>query len=116
MKERILTKESSIKTLGNNSKINQLSFLKFELNNFQRKEEKLFGNKSFLEILLGLIKHAQKDVIINNDSKCSHLSHIKHILNVFKNDLLGIKKEKEKELNLNEIIKTEKKNNYYIKK
>ena len=115
MKERILTKESSIKTLGNNSKINQLSFLKFELNNFQRKEEKLFGNKSFLEILLGLIKHAQKDVIINNDSKCSHLSHIKHILNVFKNDLLGIKKEKEKELNLNEIIKTEKKNNYYIK-
>ena len=32
---------------------------------FQTKEEKLFGNKSFLEIILGIIKRTQSDVLTN---------------------------------------------------
>ena len=92
-----------------NTKINNFSPLKLELNNFHSKEEKLFGNKSFLEIILGLIKNTQKDLIINNKNKNEkEIPNIKLILKVLNNDLLQIKKEKEKEFNLNDNIKKEK--------
>ena len=126
MKERVLSAGITNNLLAQKTKINNYEQLKLELNNFQSKEEKLFGNKSFLEIILGLIKNTQKGIImneknknnkeisnikrilnvLNNDNK--EISNIKRILNVLNNDLLQIKKEKEKEFNLNENIKKEK--------
>ena len=109
MKERALSTEINNKLLAQNTKINNYAQLKLELNNFQSKEEKLFGNKSFLEIILGLIKNTQKGIIMSEKNKNNKdISNIKHILNVLNNDLKQIKKEKEKDLNLNENIKNEK--------
>ena len=50
MKERALSTGINNELLVQNIKINNYAQLKLELNNFQTKEEKLFGNKSFLEI------------------------------------------------------------------
>ena len=110
MNERILSNGITNKLLAQKTKLNNNDQLKLELNKFQSKEEKLFGNKSFLEIILGLIKNTQKDLIMNDKNKNSNneISNIKHILNVLNKDLLQIKKEKEKELNLNENIRNEK--------
>jgi len=104
MKEGISTQEIQNKLLDSKPKINNLD----SLINFQRKEEKLFGNKSFLEIILGLIKNTQNDIIMNEKNSSNNIYNIKNILNVLFNDLLQIKKEKEKELNLNENIREEK--------
>ena len=57
MKERVLSAGITNNLLAQKTKINNYEQLKLELNNFQSKEEKLFGNKSFLEIILGLIKN-----------------------------------------------------------
>jgi len=110
MKERMLSNGITNKLLAQKTKLNNNDQLKLELNKFQSKEEKLFGNKSFLEIILGLIKNTQKDLIMNdkNKNRNKEISNIKHILNVLNKDLLQIKKEKEKELNLNENIRNEK--------
>ena len=109
MKERVLSAGITNNLLAQKTKINNYEQLKLELNNFQSKEEKLFGNKSFLEIILGLIKNTQKGIIMNEKNKNNkEISNIKRILNVLNNDLLQIKKEKEKEFNLNENIKKEK--------
>ena len=109
MKERVLSTGITNNLLAQKTKINNYEQLKLELNNFQSKEEKLFGNKSFLEIILGLIKNTQKGIIMNEKNKKNkEISNIKRILNVLNNDLLQIKKEKEKEFNLNENIKKEK--------
>jgi hypothetical protein len=84
-----------------------------ELNDFKSKEEKLFGKKSFLEVILGLIKNSQNDIIINNNKNYKNLSYIKRILKTLMKDLLEIKMAKEKEINLNEIIKKEKKKKFF---
>ena len=65
MKERVLSVGITNNLLAQKTKINNYEQLKLELNNFQSKEEKLFGNKSFLEIILGLIKNTQKCIIMN---------------------------------------------------
>ena len=82
---------------------------------FQNKEEKLFGNKSFLEIILGLIKTTQNDVLsskifkrITGEFDCSK---IKEILKELKQDLITINEEEKKRLNLNLNILDEKKKN-----
>ena len=112
MKERVLTKENSNKKYSRNLKINHFSPVKIVHKNFQMKQEKLFGNKSFLEIILGLIKNTQND-ILNKGTTFHKISDIKMILNVLHNDLLEIKREKEKELNLNECIKKEKEKHFF---
>ena len=76
----------------------------------QTKDEILFGRKSFIEILLGLIKKAQIDFITNNlsnksnnnnnnnISKSNKISKIKYILKELKECLLEIRGEKEKNI------------------
>ena len=93
--------------------INDLYLVNVELNDFKSKEEKLFGKKSFLEVILGLIKNSQNDIIINIKKNYKNLSYIKRILKTLMKDLLEIKMAKEKEINLNEIIKKEKKKKFF---
>ena len=114
MKERILSNGITNKLLAQKTKLNNNDQLKLELNKFQSKEEKLFGNKSFLEIILGLIKNTQKDLIMKDKNKNinNEISNIKHILNVLNKDLLQIKKEKEKELNLMRISEKKRLKNF----
>ena len=70
----------------------------------QKKDEILFGQKSFLEIILGLIKNAQIDYLSsiksNENNKSKNISQIKVILNELNQSLIEIKKEKEKNINL----------------
>jgi hypothetical protein len=112
MKEREITKQIKNEIMAP-SKVNNLNLLYSELNNFKSKEEKLFGKKCFLEIILGLIKNSQNDIITNEIHKDKNIFFVKKILKSLMNDLLEIKREKEKELNLNELIKKEKKNNFF---
>ena len=83
----------------------------------QSKVELLFGQKSFLEILLGLIKKTQVDYLTSNTSnnskqaKNTELAKIKQILNDLKESLTEIKKEKEKKINLFEMAKQQKETN-----
>lgn len=80
---------------------------------FQTKEEKLFGNKSFLEIILGIIKRTQSDVLTNIKSNKSNEtisnSRIKKILKSLKKDLVQINIEELKKVQLQENILEEKK-------
>lgn len=112
MKEREITKQIKNEIMAP-IKVNNLNLLYSELNNFKSKEEKLFGKKCFLEIILGLIKNSQNDIIINNNKNYKNLSYIKRILKTLMKDLLEIKMAKEKEINLNEIIKKEKKKKFF---
>ena len=87
------------------------------INVYQSKVELLFGQKSFLEILLGLIKKTQVDYLTSNTSnnskqaKNTELAKIKQILNDLKESLTEIKKEKEKKINLFEMAKQQKETN-----
>ena len=112
MKEREITKQIKNEIMAP-IKVTNLNLLYSELNNFKSKEEKLFGKKCFLEIILGLIKNSQNDIITNEIHKDKNISFVKKILKSLMKDLLEIKREKEKELNLNELIKKEKKNNFF---
>ena len=67
------------------------------INICQNKEEILFSQKSFLEILLGLIKNSQIEYLTN---KKKNTAEKKRILLELKNNLQEIKKEKEKNENL----------------
>ena len=107
MKEREITKQIKNEIMAP-IKVNNLNLLYSELNNFKSKEEKLFGKKCFLEIILGLIKNSQNDIITNEIHKDKNILFVKKILKSLMKDLLEIKREKEKELNLNELIKKEK--------
>ena len=89
------------------------------INIFQTKSELLFGQKSFLEIILGLIKKAQVDYLTynksiinkNNQKKTngfSNNSEIKSILNELKDSLIEIKQEKDKKIDLFQKLKEEK--------
>ena len=82
-------------------KVTNLNLLYSELNNFKSKEEKLFGKKCFLEIILGLIKNSQNDIITNEINKDKNIFFVKNILKSLMKDLLEIKREKEKEFILN---------------
>ena len=86
MKEGISIQEIQNKLLDSKPKINNLD----SLINLQRKEEKLFGNKSFLEIILGLIKNTQNDIIMNEKNSSNNIYNIKNIINVLFNDFLFI--------------------------
>ena len=112
MKEREITKQLTNEILAL-IKVNNLYLINVERNDFKSKEEKLFGKKSFLEVILGLIKNSQNDIIINNNKNYKNLSYIKRILKTLMKDLLEIKMAKEKEINLNEIIKKEKKKKFF---
>ena len=112
MKEREIAKQLANEILAP-IKVNDLYLVNVELNDFKSKEEKLFGKKSFLEVILGLIKNSQNDIIINNNKNYKNLSYIKRILKTLMKDLLEIKMAKEKEINLNEIIKKEKKKKFF---
>ena len=80
---------------------------------FQTKEEILFGNKSFLEIILGIIKRTQSDVLTNIKSKKTNVtfssSGIKQMLKSLKKDLVQINIEELKKVQLQENILEEKK-------
>ena len=112
MKEREINKQLTNEILAP-IKVNDLYLVNVELNDFKSKEEKLFGKKSFLEVILGLIKNSQNDIINNNNKNYKNLSYIKRILKTLMKDLLEIKMAKEKEINLNEIIKKEKKKKFF---
>ena len=75
---------------------------------FQSKEEKLFGNKSFLEIIVGLIKKTQSDVLSNTIfNKCKvnfSYSRVKTILKELKKDLIEINMEENKKAFLHENL------------
>ena len=108
MKENVLSYMTK-RALSRNFNINKLSLTK-SLNNFKTREEKLFGNKSFLEIILGLIKKTQIDVLGNNKltKNSFNFSAIKQILIGLKNDLSMINKEKEKTVKFLQKIKKDK--------
>ena len=84
-----------------------------KLDAFQSKEEKLFGNKSFLEIILGLIKKTQSDVLSNTafhkKKGAFNYSMAKIILKEFKKDLISINEEEKKKVQLHENLLIEKK-------
>ena len=81
---------------------------------FQTKEEKLFENKSFIEIILGLIKTTQNDVltkkIFYNIKHNFSYANVKNLLKDLKKDLIQINVEEKKKVNLNEKLLEEKKN------
>ena len=112
MKDSLLSHRAK-KAFTRNSKLNcKLSDIK-TLNITQTKEEKLFGNKSFLEIILGLIKRTEMDILGNIKAKKnnSNYSSMKQILILLKNDLSQIKKEKEKNVYLLQKIGKDKDKN-----
>lgn len=80
---------------------------------FQTKEEKLFENKSFLEIILGLIKKTQNDVLSDKMFKklksSFSYSSIKDLLKELKKDLIEINEEENKKVLLNQNLLIEKK-------
>ena len=106
----ILNKNNKIE----NNSVNPL------INITQSKDEILFGQKSFLEILLGLIKKAQVDFLGNNNKifdninknnnseKSQNILIIKQVLNDLKESLLEIKNEKIKKIDLFEKQKEQK--------
>ena len=115
MKERTIIK-NSIELSRNINKPLKPKFLSQFINITHTKSEILFGQKSFLQILLGLIKNTQVYYLSNNKSlenkniepkslNSNNISFIKKILNDLKNSLKEIKIEKEKKLNLYKNIK-----------
>ena len=106
MKESLISHRTK-KAFNRTTKINRKNASKC-LNTFQTNEEKLFGNKSFLEIILGLIKRTQSNLLNNKlKSDVSDFSIIKQILIELKNDLNEIKKEKEKKFDLLQMIRND---------
>ena len=111
--KNVLNKNNTIE----NSSINPL------INISQSKVEILFGQKSFLEIILGLIKKAQVDFLNNNNKlidnirnnnnidKSQNILIIKQVLNDLKESLLEIKNEKLKKIDLYEKQKQQKQSN-----
>lgn len=100
--------------IKHNSLINpRLISLRSNTYALKNKEEKLFGNKSFLEIILGLIKSTQNDVlsnkVFNKITGEFGIDKIKEILKELKQDLTSINEEERKRLNLNENVLNEKK-------
>ena len=105
MKLRTKLQSNNMKLKKNNKiETNSINPL---INISQTKDEILFGQKSFLEILLGLIKKAQVDYLTsnklndkNNPEKSNNIFKIKQILNDLKENLLEIKNEKLKKIDL----------------
>ena len=108
-------KQSSISSNINRvlSRNSHLFSVRTSLDVFQSREEKLFGNKSFLEIILGLIKKTQSDVLsntsFNKKKEILNYSKIKTILKDLKKDLISISKEEKKKVLLHENLLNEKK-------
>ena len=98
------------------SKLNEISLTNLNLNNYQSKEEKLFSQKSFLEIILGLVKDTQNNIIMNKGCKIINFSKIRQLLISLKKELLEINEEKIKTLVLVERIKKEKINDFFNSK
>ena len=111
----MINKQKKINT-NVNHKINNSSPQKLTTKNFLNKKEKLFGLKSFLEIILGLIKNAQNTIIINKENKNNIFPTTKSGLIALNNDLFEIKKQKEKDLIITENIRNIKLKNYYNSK
>ena len=118
MKLRSKLQTNGIKLNKNNKKdskeINPI------INFSQTKVELLFSQKSFLEILLGLIKKTQVDYLTNNklaennsnkNNSENNNNIIKQILNDLKQSLIEIKKEKEKKIFLFEKQNQQKESN-----
>ena len=103
MKLRTKVQSRDIK-LNKNNNIIESKTVNNTFNITQKKDEILFGQKSFLEIILGLIKNAQIDYLSsiksNENNKSKNISQIKVILNELNQSLIEIKKEKEKNINL----------------
>ena len=80
------------------------------LNKKQRKDEFLFSRKTFLEIILGIIKKSLIDLLSKNESKEKEgeISKIKRNLIKLKESLNEIKEEKEKKMKVYLIQKKEK--------
>lgn len=116
MKLRTKLQSNNMKLKKNNKiETNSINPL---INISQTKDEILFGQKSFLEILLGLIKKAQVDYLTsnklndkNNTDKSNNIFKIKQILNDLKESLLEIKNEKLKKIDLFEKQKEQKRIN-----
>ena len=72
------------------SKINEVPLTNMNLNNYQSKEEKLFSQKSFLEIILNRIKICQNHLLTNNLSK----KNLKIYLMDLKSDLSNLESDK----------------------
>ena len=77
------------------------------INISQTKDEILFGQKSFLEIILGLIKKAQVEYLSNDYSKSSNTNNNNNKISLIKNILVDliqslkeIKVEKDKKIDL----------------
>ena len=108
-------KQKFISSNNNNalSRNSRLFSVRTSLDAFQSREEKLFGNKSFLEIILGLIKKTQSDVLsnttFNKKKEILNYSKIKIILKDLKKDLISISKEEKKKVRLHENLLNEKK-------
>jgi hypothetical protein len=103
-------KQSSISSNINRvlSRNSHLFSVRTSLDVFQSREEKLFGNKSFLEIILGLIKKTQSDVLsntsFNKKKEILNYSKIKTILKDLKKDLISINEEEKKKVLLHENL------------
>ena len=102
----------------NTNKNREKNSLNKIINISQSKDEILFCQKSFLEILLGLIKKVQVDYLTNSKSKDNeskkHLTNIliiKQILKELKQNLTEIKNEKDKKIYLFRSQKKEKESN-----
>jgi hypothetical protein len=105
MKLRSNIQNNNETKLGRNNKI-ETRQLNPIINISQTKDEILFGQKSFLEIILGLIKKSQVEYLsndnsnnINNNTK-NKISLIKNILLDLIQNLKEIKVEKDKKIDL----------------
>jgi len=80
------------------------------LNILPKKDEILFSQKTFLEIILGLIKETQSDYLTKRKSlgQKNDSSIIKEILSDLNNNLKEIKEEKKKKLKLIQLQKEQK--------
>ena len=114
MKVRALLQHNPMKISKNNKMMPSKS--EPTINIFQNKAEILFNQKTFLEILLGFIKKAQVDYLTNNklngnidkSIKSNKVPSIKKVLKELNDNLLEIKEEKDKSIELLEK-KTEQK-------
>ena len=72
------------------------------IKNLEQKDEALFSRKSFLEIILGLIKEALMDLLNKTESKKNKekMTIMKNILIDLKGNLKEIKIEKEKKMKI----------------
>ncbi len=117
MKSRSRMKQNSLQLSLNKNKTVDSTSLKPVINITQTKSEILFNHKSFLEILLGLIKKTQVDYLTNtktneNDvDKKKNMSKIKTLLKDLNENLIEIKKEKEKKIDLFQKQKTQREAN-----